>query len=152
MKTKLISIDLEESILRDLRTAGLSTTDIAVAVDGEIITLTGFVDNYSDKVLAENTVRQIKNVHGIASDIKVRKYDERTDPEIVKDALDALRKDVRVPSNDIKVTVRDGWLVLDGRVGSHHMKDAAEDTVKYIGGVRGVANHISISPPKHAMV
>ncbi|HZS45324.1 MAG TPA: BON domain-containing protein [Blastocatellia bacterium] len=149
MNTKQNYVDLEASALHEIRRAGLSTNDIAVTADGGVVTLSGFVDDYSDKVLAENAVKLIRGVRGIASEIKVRGSVERTDPEIVKDAVDALKKDVRVPDSQIKVMVRDGWLTLEGRVESHHQKDAAEEAVKYIGSVRGIANHIAINPISH---
>jgi len=144
MKPKPIYVDLQESCSNALRRAGLLTSNIAVSVDGDVITLTGFVDSYSDKVKAGDALKALRAVHGIANDIRVREVSEETDQEIVKDVLDALKKDVRVPDSDIKVMVHDGWLTLEGVVDSHYKREAAEEAVKYIDSVRGIANHITI--------
>src|SRR5947209_303774 len=132
MKPKQSFTGIEQAVIHELTRAGLSMSDVAVTVDGAVVTMTGFVDNYSDKVVAENAVKRLDSVHGVASDIKVRDIKESTDTEIVKDVIDALKKAIRVPDSKIKVTVRDGWLILEGRVESHYQRDAAEEAIKYI--------------------
>lgn len=44
------------------------------------------------------------------------------------------------------VTVRDGWLTLDGEVEWGYQKDSAMKVVRHLAGVKGVSNLILIKP------
>jgi len=83
---------------------------IGVAVDQDVVTLTGHVGSYAQKLAALSAVRRVKGVHGIADEIEVRySSDEKTsDDEIAKRAINVLSWDSVVPVNAIQVTVRDG--------------------------------------------
>ena len=118
---------------------------VAVTASDGVITLTGFAGSYAEKLAAEQTVKRVRGVRAVANDIHVRRRDECTDPQIAKDAVHALRTHTSVP-NRITVTVRDGFLTLDGTVEWMYQKSAAESAVKYLKGVRGVSNLIRISP------
>lgn len=117
--------------------------DIAVTASDGVITLTGFVDSYAEKLAAEQTVKRVHGVRAVANDIDAKVRDERTDPEIAKDALHALRSHTSVPDH-ITVTVRSGFVTLEGTVEWMYQKTAAESAVKYLKGVRGVSNLIRI--------
>ena len=45
---------------------------IGVAVDQDVVTLTGHVASYAQKLAAISAVRRVKGVHGIADEIEVR--------------------------------------------------------------------------------
>ena len=59
--------------------------------------------------------------------------------------VNSLKWNVSVPS-DIKPTVRDGWVTLEGKV-KWYQKSAAEGTVLHLQGVKGVTNFITIDNP-----
>jgi osmotically-inducible protein OsmY len=48
------------------------------------------------------------------------------------------------------VTVKDGWLTLEGKVGWGYQKEAAEHAVRYLAGVLGITNNIEIAPAASA--
>ncbi len=52
-----------------------------------------------------------------------------------------------VPSDRVKVAVRDGWITLSGEVNWFYQKNAAEAAVQHMVGVLGVTNMITIKPP-----
>jgi osmotically-inducible protein OsmY len=87
-----------------------------------VITLTGFVDSYVEKIGAEETVKRVRGVRGVANDIDVRVPNERTDPEIAKGALHALESHSSVP-NQVTVTVRRGYVRFQGTVQWQYQKD-----------------------------
>ena len=118
--------------------------DIAVTASDGVVTLTGFVDSYAEKLSAEQSVTRVRGVRGVANDIDVNVRDERTDPEIAKDAVHALQSHTNVP-NRVTVTVRSGLVTLEGTVEWMYQKAAAESAVKYLKGVRSVSNLIRIS-------
>ena len=118
--------------------------DIAVVASDVVITLTGFVDSYAEKIAAEETVKRVRCVRAVANNIEVKVRDQRTDPEIAKDAVPALERHTSVP-NRVTVTVRHGFVTLEGTVEWMYQKDAAESAVETLRGVRGVSNLIRIS-------
>ena len=122
--------------------------EIAVVASDGVITLTGFVDSYGEKLAAENTVKRVRGVGAVANDVEVKVRDQRTDPEIARDAVQALKSHTNVPTR-VTLTVRSGLVTLEGAVEWMHQKKAAESAVKYLKGVRGVSNLIRISqaPP-----
>jgi VCBS repeat-containing protein len=118
--------------------------DIAIVASNGVITLTGFVDSYAEKIAAEESVRRVRGVRAIANDVEVKVRDQRTDVEIAKDAIGALESHTSVPDR-VTVTVRHGFVTLEGSVEWMYQKDAAETAVKYLKGVRAVSNQIRIT-------
>jgi osmotically-inducible protein OsmY len=121
---------------------------IGVAVDQDIVTLSGHVGSYAQKLAALSAVRRVKGVHGIADEIEVRYSSDETpsDDEIAKRALNVLSWDSVVPSNAIQVTVRGGLVTLTGKVNWYYQKSSAERDVRGLSGVRSVVNNIEIEP------
>lgn len=72
---------------------------------------------------------------------------ERTDTQIVQAVRHALEWDVAVPDTQIRSTVADGCVNLEGEVGTWYQRDAAERTVRHLVGVRGVVNSIEVNMP-----
>jgi osmotically-inducible protein OsmY len=51
-----------------------------------------------------------------------------------------------VPHDRIKVTVRDGWITLEGEIEWKYQKEEAEAAVRNLTGVKGVTNLITVKP------
>jgi osmotically-inducible protein OsmY len=126
----------------------IDATDIGVAVKSGVVTLTGFVPSYAQKTEAERAAKRVAGVKGVANDIEVRlpAIDERPDPEIARDAVNALKTELPYSSENIKVTVHNGWITLEGNVEWNYSRESAESAVKRIRGVKGVTNSISLKP------
>jgi osmotically-inducible protein OsmY len=136
---------LHEVVRRQLdEDPAIRAHDIAIVASEGVITLTGFVDSYAEKVAAEETVKRVRGVRAVANDVEVKVRDERTDSEIAKEAIHSLESHTSVPDR-VTVTVNRGFLTLEGAVEWMYQKDAAESAVKYLKGVRGVSNLIRIS-------
>ena len=123
-----------------------SSSDIAVAVKDGVVTLSGFVRSYWDKDAAEQAVKRVYGVRGVANDIEVKPSSTRTDPEIARDAVHELESHVSIPSDKIKVTVKNGWVTLEGSVDWQYQKTLAESAVKKLRGVIGIFNKIEVKP------
>jgi osmotically-inducible protein OsmY len=119
---------------------------IGVAVEDGVVTLTGEVASYAEKWNAERAVERVKGVRGIANELSVRTPGEWNDTDLALAAADALRWNVLVPSDRIKVTVEDGWLTLEGEVTWDFQRRAAERAVRGLPGIRGIAKRISLEP------
>jgi osmotically-inducible protein OsmY len=85
---------------------------------------------------------------GVADEIEVRLplSLQRDDADIAKSALDALKWHVDVPDGKVKVLVKSGWVTLDGEVEWAFQRKAAEKSVRYLRGVKGVSNLITLRP------
>ena len=60
--------------------------------------------------------------------------------------LERLAWDVSVPQDAIKVKVEKGFVTLSGEVDWYYQKEAAQQDIRRLYGVTGVANHTSIKP------
>lgn len=139
-------LSLRDAIMRQLEwEPGVDASMIGVTAQDGVATLSGYVDTYAAKLAAERAARRVYGVKAIANELEVRLSHERIDPDIARDALDALKNHVDVPAG-IGVTVREGHITLTGSVEWMFQKLAAERAVKYMRGVRGVFNQISITP------
>lgn len=113
------------------------------ACDG-VVTLTGFVESYAEKLAAERVAKLIRGVRGVANDITVRQMGGRTDADIAHDAIACLK--TRPDLGIVQVAVHHGHLTLTGQVEWLLQREAAEHVVKHIGGLLGIFNHITVKP------
>jgi osmotically-inducible protein OsmY len=140
-----IKRDVEEELRWD---PDIDATNVAVAVKDGVVTLTGFVPSYAMKFQAENDAKRVAGVVAVANDIEVRvpALDQRPDPEIAHDAVQALKNQLPYSSQNIKIIVHDGWITLEGEVEWNYQRDRAEDAVRWVKGVKGVVNAIQVKP------
>lgn len=124
----------------------IDAADIGVAVENGIVTLTGHVPTYSQKVTVEDVVRRVKNVKGIAQEIEVRPIgsNRTADDEIAKRAVNILRWNTPIPEDTVQVKVQKGWVTLTGKVDWFYQKDSAARAVRDLAGVVGLTNQIEI--------
>jgi osmotically-inducible protein OsmY len=133
-----VSSQLEWDPEVDASLVGLSARD-------GVVTLSGYVATYAARLAAERAARRVYGVKAIANELEVMLPVGRIDPDIAKDALDALKNRVDVPLG-VAVTVRDGYITLAGTVEWMYQRMSAERAVKYLRGVRGVFNNIVVKP------
>ncbi|MGZ8398874.1 MAG: BON domain-containing protein [Gemmatimonadales bacterium] len=125
----------------------LDASHIGVAaVQPGVVTLTGTVATYGEKVSAERAAKRVSGVRAVANDIEVRLIGslKRTDTDIAQAVLRALEWDIAVPHEKIKARVDNGWVTLDGEVALQFQRAAAENAVRRLSGVRGVSNQIGL--------
>jgi osmotically-inducible protein OsmY len=121
--------------------------EIRVAAADGVVTLTGSVPSYADKVAAERAAERVLGVKAVANDLAVAvpvTY-QRSDTDIAQAVVNALEWDVQVPDTKIKAAVTNGWITLEGGVEWRYQRDAAACAVRYLAGVRGVTNDITIT-------
>jgi len=140
--------DIRRDVEAELRwRPDIDERDIAVKVDNSVVTLTGFTHNFLDKQRAEEAVKRVAGVAGVANDIEVRLGDGGlSDPEITRRAVEAIRSEVPGASQNIKVLVSRGYVTLEGKVEWQYMRAQAESLVRRLRGVMGVTNSITLEP------
>jgi osmotically-inducible protein OsmY len=121
------------------------------AMQSGVVTLTGTVATYAEKISAERAAKRVSGVRAVANDIEVRPIGslKRTDTDIAQAVLRALEWDIAVPHEKIKAKVDNGWVTLEGDVALQFQRAAAENAVRRLSGVRGVTNQIllQVRPP-----
>jgi osmotically-inducible protein OsmY len=146
MMEKGSDTQLREAVLRQLEwEPEVVSQDISVKSREGAVTLTGFVHSYAEKVAAERAAKCVHGVRAVANDIEV-KPTTRTDPEIARDVIEAMRLDMGVPDDRLKVGIRDALVTLEGNVDWHYQREAAESCARRVKGVCGVINKIELKP------
>jgi osmotically-inducible protein OsmY len=141
--------EIHRDVLAELRwDQRLREEDIAVAVRDGVVTLAGTVDSYAQRYASERAVERVKGVKAIVDDllVKLPVGAERSDSDIAHTVLNALKGDIEVPDERIKVKVSNGWVTLEGEVEWYYQKGAAERAVRYLAGVKGVTDLIALRP------
>jgi osmotically-inducible protein OsmY len=126
----------------------IHSANIGVAVDGGIVTLSGHVPTYPQKAFAEQAVKRVKGVRGLAEEMKVQfaGAEVHSDEEIAKRAIAILDFNVLVPKGAITVKVEQGWLTLTGEVPWEYERTAATADLRKLRGVVGINNLVTVKP------
>lgn len=135
-KDSEISQDVSTALLLDPAT---DSFEIEATVSGGFVTLTGMVQSWAEKNLAEEVARGVRGVKGVTNDIRLRLKTERPDPEIQADIEQRFKNDVWLTNDDLNVEVQDSVVKLSGTVGSALEKTRATADA-YVLGVKSVEN------------
>lgn len=139
--------DLREAVERHLDfVPDVPSEKVGVTASGSVVTLSGYVETYADKLAAERATKAVYGVRAVANDLEVKPPSEIVDPDIAANVVHALQHHVSLPADRLRVTVKKGWLTLEGKVDWEFQRQAAENAVRYLGGVRGISNKIEIKP------
>lgn len=141
--------ELRQNVIDELDfEPSIDSADIGVAVEKGVVTLTGHVATYTQKLAAERAVWRVKGVKAIAQEIEVRIPSEtkQTDDEIAKRAVNMLAWNAAVPRDTVHVKVQKGWVTLTGELNWNYQREAAENAVRKLSGVTGVINNITLKP------
>lgn len=142
-------IEIQKDVIEQLKWEPfLNAAQIGVAVINGIVTLSGQVDAYSKKILAEKTTKKVAGVKAIAEDIQVgiSPVYKKTDTEIAEAVVNALKWHTMIPDEKIKVSVEDGNVKLEGDVEWEYQRNQAKTAVENLTGVRFVTNLIAVKP------
>ena len=146
MKTDL---ELKNDVLAELAwDPVLGAAAVEVTVKDGVVALTGHVETNAHKRALEKAVGRVAGVRGVVLNVDVRLAPEqvRSDSDIAKSALEALRWHSWVPEQRVRVEVEGGWVTLSGEVDRRYEAASAERAVRDLTGVRGVTNKITVKP------
>jgi osmotically-inducible protein OsmY len=127
---------------------GVDSTDIGVAVNQGVVTLSGFVRSFAHKLAAERAAKRVAGVVGLANDLEIQLpgADQRPDPEIARDAVAELKKWLPDAWRHVRPVVEDGRVTLEGEVEWNFQRDYAERALHWIAGITGISNSIRLRP------
>lgn len=130
----------------------VQASDVGVEVDDGVVTLTGTVDSYIEKLAAERAAQRVEGVRAVANNLSIRTIATHNDTDIATDAANALEARISVPSGRVEVSVQNGKVTLRGEVDWAYQRMAAEDAVAHLRGVRDVINMITVKQPQVSAV
>ena len=144
-KNKELQLEVVEELDWDPQ---VNAANIGVTVEDGVVTLSGNVSSYFEKVSAEQAVKRVAGVKAVAEELEVKlpALDQRSDSDIARSVLDALKWNVAVPEQHIDVKVEHGWVTLQGEVDWYYQKLAAQGAVERLAGVKGITNLIFVRP------
>ncbi|MET3107038.1 osmotically-inducible protein OsmY [Oxalobacteraceae bacterium GrIS 2.11] len=144
--------ELQRTVEDELKwNPSLDASHIGVTVKDGIVTLTGYVVSYFQKKKAESLVKHLAHVKAVVDELELKLPNsaKRGDLDLAESALEVLKLNVLVPAGKILVTVDNGWISLDGVVDWQYQRTAAEDAIKYLTGVRGISNNVTVKSTVH---
>ncbi|HET6898434.1 MAG TPA: BON domain-containing protein [Vicinamibacteria bacterium] len=143
--------EIQQDVLRELeQDTRVEETDVGVEVDDGIVTLTGTVTSWGKRHAAAQAAHRVHGVLDVANNIVVKLPGTpgRTDTELAHAVRNALAWDVFVPDAQIRSTVSDGVVTLDGEVDTRAQAEDAERAVRNLAGVRALMSLIAVKPGK----
>jgi osmotically-inducible protein OsmY len=141
--------DIEHGVDAQLKSnPAIDATDIAAKVTHGAVTLCGFGRNIHETHQAELSVRRVAGVGAVANDLAVRpnEANKRSDPELAREALKALKLELPATWAHIRIMVRDGHVVLEGTVTWPYVRTRAESAVRRVPGIVDIRNCIGVRP------
>jgi osmotically-inducible protein OsmY len=139
---------IQRDVLRELDwDARVTATDVGVAVRDGVVTLTGTVSSYGERLAAQEAAHRVGGVLDVANDLHVKlpSADARDDTDIARAVRRTLEWHVQVPHERIQSTVSDGRVTLTGTVDFAHQREIAEWAVRNLTGVCAVTNRIELA-------
>lgn len=119
---------------------------VGVSCNGGVVTLTGHLDSYAEKVATKRAVERVGGVKAIAVELDVIPIGihQRSDTEIASAVETALSWSTSVPPNRVKVAVEKGWVTLGGELDWHYQRRAVERIIRPLKGVVGITDNIHL--------
>ncbi|MBK5187385.1 MAG: BON domain-containing protein [Gemmatimonadaceae bacterium] len=140
-------MELQKDVAEELKWDPRVTDDeIGISVRAGVVTLTGWVPNFAQKWAAVKAVERVVGVRAIAQELTVKMPQEHatSDTDLAHQVVNTLIWDIEVPHEKIKARVENGWVTLEGEVNWQFQRNSAERAVRYLRGVKGVSNMLTI--------
>lgn len=142
---------LQQDVIAELNwEPAVNAAQIGVEVNNGIVTLAGHVNSLSEKFHAENAAQRVAGVQALTVEININLpgHSQRSDTDIAHTIEKVLQWTTYLPQDTIKIKVEKGVITLSGEVDWDYQRRAALDAVRYLMGVKGVNNHITLSTKK----
>lgn len=146
---------LQQDVMAELKwEPAVHAEQIGVEVKDGIVTLAGHVDSFPAKWNAERAAQRVAGVKAIAVeiDVKLNGSDQRSDGDVARSCENVLLWTTYLPKDSVKVMVEGGWVTLSGQVQWGFQRATATAAVRYLAGVRGVSDQITIKSGVNASV
>lgn len=141
--------EIQKHVIEELKwEPAIHSSEIGVAVKNGVVTLSGTVDTYLEKKTAEKAALKVAGVKGVAEDIEIKLsyHDQKSDAELAQAVVNALKWNVLVPDDKIKIKVENAWVTAEGMVEWAYEQNAVRDAIGSIVGIKGISNLVKVTP------
>ena len=138
---------LQQDVIAELKwEPSVNAAQIGVEVSGGVVTLAGHVDSFTAKWNAERAAQRVAGVKAMAIEIDVNLpgASKRNDGDIARSVQNVLQWTTYLGKDAIKVSVQGGSVTLTGQVDWEYQRRAAVNAVRYLLGVTGIIDHITL--------
>ena len=142
--------ELQQAILEQLDfDPAVNSSHIGVSVNGGIVTLSGHVPSFSEKVRAETNAGLVKGVKAVVDDLVVELpgHCDTADEVVARKAYERLSTNRHVPIDRVHLSVSEGVVTLRGDVDWEFQRAAAIYDLQQLNCIRGIRNEVMIKPP-----
>lgn len=146
-ETELGSNDEEitEKISNALKwSSKIESTDINIETINRFVTLRGTVPTYWEKYETEKLANHTYGVKGVVNLLKVQLHNKIIDRDIENDIKRALKRNILIDEDEIRVKSENGNVQLSGSVKNYFEKREAIDIAVYTNGVVDVNDKLLI--------
>jgi len=127
----------------------IDESQINVSISNKIATLKGCVSTYPEKILAEIETQFIPEIESVINEIEIKfpeSYGGIEDKEVEEAVFCLLNANSEIDSDDIKVSIENGKVQLQGKVNSYWKKDKIKKMASQVKGVVSVSDSITVFP------
>jgi osmotically-inducible protein OsmY len=132
--------------LEPVRDPPNATGTIDIRVEDGVVTLDGDVTGLAQKRLAGALAWWVPGSRDVTNGLGVTPPEADSDFEIADAVRLLLEKDPFVDADQLRISVRDAVVTLDGLVPTEAERDMAEHDAWYVFGVEDVVNRVAVKP------
>ncbi|WP_022886157.1 BON domain-containing protein [Glaciibacter superstes] len=139
--------DIQTAVQDELKwTPDVDAAGVGVAVEDGAVSLSGEVDDYSERLAAKRAALRIRGVTAVVDDLVVHPKSgwTVTETDIAKEVERALNWASNV-TDTVKAEIKDHAVTLTGQVSWDFQRQAAKRAVQYLRGVNSVNNMITLT-------
>lgn len=124
----------------------IKPSTIGVAVKDGVVTVSGHLDTYAQKRAVEKALKRVQGVKALALelDVKLAANHKRNDTDIAEAAEHALKWQALLPANDLRVTVANGFVTVEGQLDWEYQRRSVDHVLRNLKGVTWLNNLITI--------
>jgi len=127
----------------------IDETQIKVIISNRTATLKGCVSTYPEKILAEIETQFIPEIESVVNEIEIKfpeSYGRIEDKEVEEAVFCLLNANSEIATDNIKVSIENGKVELQGNVNSYWKKDKIRKIASQVKGVISVSDKIKVVP------
>lgn len=146
--------NIKKQIEKALENSLLIHCEINVKVENGEAILSGYVDRYNKKEVAKKIAHEVEGIRLVTESLIVELNDSdiRNDSEIETAIHEKFSKNFGYAHTDVHVSVRNGYVSLEGRLAWKYQKDLAVECISSINGIKDINNNIFIPETAESLV
>ncbi len=147
LKNMRMDLDIQRDVQEQLSwEPGLPKKRITATVKDGIVTLSGIVETYTQKLIAQKAAKKVRGVRIIIEDlhIELNPAHIHKDSAIASAVRQALKWNNLIPDKKISAHVENGMVKLEGEVEWDYQRVAAVLAVQHLEGIKAVFNAINL--------